>query len=75
MNQTTTTAPKLPELWNIGDLTIYTKKRAIYSHDANELFYIQDLTTDDLTRLHDELTDELGEETASAIMQELTANK
>ena len=72
MNQTPTTAPGPVFL---HDFTIYPESREIYAHNECELFSVQDLTIDDLNRLHSDLINELGQDRASAIMQQLTANK
>lgn len=69
MNQTTT-APVI-----LKDFTIYPESGQIYAHNECELFSAQDLTIDDLNRLHSDLVNELGQDRASEIMQQLTANK
>lgn len=72
MNQTTTTttAPVF-----LHDFTIYPQAGDIFAYYLRESFHVQDLTIDDLTRLHSDLINELGEDRASEIMQQLTANK
>ena len=72
MNQPTTTGPGPIFL---HDFTIYPESREIYAHNECELFRVQDLTIDDLNRLHSDLINELGQDRASKIMQQLTANK
>ena len=72
MNQTTTTGPGPVFLRNF---TIYTESQAIYAYNECERFHVRDLTIDDLNRLHSDIKNELGEERASEIMQQLTANK
>lgn len=71
MNQTTTTANPV----NLEDFIIYPETREIYAHNECEYFHVRDLTIDDLNRLHSDLKNELGQDRASEIMQQLTANK
>lgn len=71
MNQTTTTANPV----NLEDFIIYPESGQIYALNACEFFSVRDLTIDDLNRLHSDLINELGEDRASEIMQQLTANK
>jgi len=71
MNQTTTTAHPV----NLEDFIIYPESREIYALNECEFFHVRDLTIDDLTRLHLDLINELGQDRASEIMQQLTANK
>lgn len=71
MNQTTTTTNPV----NLEDFIIYPESGQIYALNACEFFHVQELTLDDLARLHSDLLKELGEDRASAIMQQLTANK
>ena len=72
MNQTPTTGPGPVFL---HDFTIYPESREIYAHNECELFNVQDLTIDDLNRLHSDLINELGQDRAGQVMQQLTANK
>ena len=67
---TTTTGPVF-----LHDFTIYPQAREIYAHNECELFSVQDLTIDDLNRLHSDLINELGQDRAGQVMQQLTANK
>lgn len=71
MNQTTTTANPV----NLEDFIIYPESGKIYALNACEFFHVRDLTLDDLTRLHSDLINELGQDQASEVMQQLTANK
>lgn len=59
----------------LHDFTIYPQAGEIYAHNECELFHVRDLRIDDLNRLHSDLINELGEDRASEIMQQLTANK
>jgi hypothetical protein len=71
MNQTTTTANPV----NLEDFIIYPETGEIYAYNECERFHVRDLTIDDLNRLHNDIKNELGEDRASEIMQQLTANK
>lgn len=71
MNQTTTTARPV----NLEDFIIYPEAGQIYAHNECELFHVRDLTLDDLNRLHSDLINELGQDRAGEVMQQLTANK
>jgi hypothetical protein len=71
MNHTTTTANPV----NLEDFIIYPETGQIYALNECEYFHVQDLTIDDLTRLHLDLINELGQDRAGEIMQQLTANK
>lgn len=75
MNQPTPTPTTGPGPVFLHDFTIYPQAREIYAHSESELFSAQDLTIDDLNRLHSDLINELGQDRASEIMQQLTANK
>jgi hypothetical protein len=70
MNHTTYYPPV-----HLKNFVIYPEYREIYAHNECELFSVQDLTIDDLNRLHSDLINELGQDRASEIMQQLTANK
>jgi len=70
--QTTTTGPGPVFL---EDFTIYPESREIYAHNECEYFHVRDLTIDDLNRLHSDIKNELGEDRASEVMEQLTANK
>ena len=72
MNQTTTTTARPV---NLKGFIIYPETGQIYAHNECEFFHVRDLTIDDLNRLHSDLINELGEDRASEIMQQLTANK
>lgn len=75
MNQPIPTPTTGPGPVFLHDFTIYPQAREIYAHNECELFSAQDLTIDDLNRLHSDLVNELGQDRASEIMQQLTANK
>lgn len=72
MSQTTTTTARPV---NLEDFIIYPETGQIYALNACEFFHVWDLTIDDLNRLHSDIKNELGEDRASEIMQQLTANK
>ena len=67
---TTTTGPVF-----LHDFTIYPQAGEIYAYNECQSFHVRELTTDDLNRLHNDIKNELGEDRASEIMQQLTANK
>ena len=71
MNQTTTTTGPV----NLEDFIIYPETGQIYALNACEFFHVRDLTIDDLNRLHSDLINELGQDRAGQVMQQLTANK
>lgn len=71
MNQTTTTTGPV----FLHDFTIYPQAGEIYAYNECQSFHVRELTIDDLNRLHNDIKNELGEDRASAIMQQLTANK
>lgn len=83
MNQTTTTAAALRMLNSIyryppvhlNNFVIYPEYGEIYAHNECQLFHVRDLTLDDLSRLHSDLINELGQDQAGEVMQRLTANK
>ena len=72
MNQTTTTGPGPV---NLEDFIIYPETGQIYALNACEFFHVRDLTIDDLNRFASDLKNELGEDRAGEIMQQLTTNK
>ena len=73
--QTTTTTGPGPGPVFLHDFTIYPQAQEIYAYNEGESFHVRDLTIDDLNRLHSDIKNELGEDQASEIMQQLTTNK
>lgn len=72
MNQSTTTTANPV---NLEDFIIYPETGQIYALNPCEFFHVRDLTIDDLNRLLSDLINELGQDRAGEIMQQLTANK